>query len=113
MAVFDENVRLPWDTILMDSLDPADPEDREVIGIIERIQAKALRNPGFEGRRVIVPPCETVIDSKGLTESVTKLEPTQNQQVAETPKRAGGRRRHHANPAEKQRAYRQRLKVAA
>jgi hypothetical protein len=39
--MFDQDVKLPWDTVLMDSLDPADPEDAEVRGILERLAAKA------------------------------------------------------------------------
>jgi hypothetical protein len=109
MAVFDENVRLPWDSVLMNSLDPADPEDREVIGILKRLEAKALRNADSGVRRVVVPSKDTVADSKELNESVTKLEVTQNQQVTETPKRPGGRRRQHSNAAEKQKAYRSRV----
>jgi hypothetical protein len=68
-----------------------------------------LRNADFEDRRVIVPSKETVTDSKGLSESVTKLEVTQNQQVTETPKIRVGRRRQFANAAERQRAYRARV----
>jgi hypothetical protein len=39
-VLFDD-VKLPWNTILLDQLDPADPEDAEVRAIILRVQAKA------------------------------------------------------------------------
>jgi hypothetical protein len=39
-VLFDD-VKLPWNTVLMDTLDPADPEDTEVISILKRLEAKA------------------------------------------------------------------------
>jgi hypothetical protein len=43
-VLFDD-VKLPWNTVLMDVLDPADPEDAEVRAIILRVQAKAAAIP--------------------------------------------------------------------
>ena len=60
--MFDEDVKLPWTGILLDQLDA----DDLVRAIIERVQAKALRNADLEAQRVIVPSKETVIDSKEL-----------------------------------------------
>jgi hypothetical protein len=102
--MFDENVRLPWDTVLMDSLDPADPEDAEVIGIVERIQRKALGR----GRDLANFDEESSqrVDSQPV--SVTKLPTADSARV--NPK--GGRPRKYASRAEQQRAYRER-KVAA
>jgi hypothetical protein len=100
MAAFDDVVRLPWDTILMDSLDPADPEDEEVIRIIERIQPKALGRGGnlanFDeesSQRVDIQPVY-----------VTKLPTADSARVS--PK--GGRPRKYASRAAQQAAYRER-----
>jgi hypothetical protein len=39
--VIEQDVKLPWNTVLLDQLDPADPDDAEVRAIILRVQAKA------------------------------------------------------------------------
>jgi hypothetical protein len=57
---------------------------------------------------VTASPSEGVTDSKGLSESVTKLQPVQNQQDADSTKKTVGRRRKFATAAERQKAYRQR-----
>ena len=36
-----DDVKLPWNTVLLDQLDRADPDDAEVRAIILRVQAKA------------------------------------------------------------------------
>jgi hypothetical protein len=101
----DQDVKLPWGTILMDSLDPSNPDDAGVIEIIERVQRKALRCSGNplrineeSSQRVDTPPV-----------SVTKLRPVDSARV--NPK--GGRPRKYASRAEQQAAYRERKAALA
>jgi hypothetical protein len=106
--MFDENVRLPWDMVLTDQLDPANPEDQEVWDILKRLEARALRNDDFPGGRVVVQSNDMVTDSKGFSKERYEIQIPQNQQVTTPAKKSRGRRRQHANPAERQRAYRAR-----
>jgi hypothetical protein len=98
--MFDENVRLPWDTVLMDQLDPANTEDAEVIGIIERIQQKARKRGGNLAR--IDDESSQRVDSQPV--SVTK--PLTIDSARVNPK--GGRPRKYASRAVQQAAYRER-----
>jgi hypothetical protein len=87
-----------WNTILLDQLDPTDPEDAEVRAIILRVQQKALKHGGNlanfneeSSQRVDTHP-----------EPVTILLPV----VAKPDGR--NQRRKYASHAERQRAYRER-----
>ena len=66
----------------------------------------------FDGRlarnHVTVPSEKAVTDSKGLSEGRDEIQLVQNQQDSDLPKKTRGRRRQHASPAERQRAYRER-----
>jgi hypothetical protein len=100
MAVFDESVRLPWDTILMDSLNPADPEDREVIGIIERVQQKGRERGGtlanFDEESSQRVDSQPVFVTKPLNVDSARVSPK------------GGRPRKYTSRAAQQAAYRER-----
>lgn len=98
--MFDQDVKLPWDTVLMDSLDPADPEDAEVIRIIERIQRKALGRGGNLAN--FDEESSQRVDSQPV--SVTKLPTADSARV--NPK--GGRPREYTSRAAQQAAYRER-----
>jgi len=98
--LFNDEVKLPWDTVLLDSLDPADPEDAEVIGIIERIQQKALRRGGTIAN--FDEESSQRVDSQPV--SVTKLPTADSARV--NPK--GGRPRKYTSRAAQQAAYRER-----
>jgi hypothetical protein len=97
--MFDEDVKLPFDTVLLD-----DPDlDPEVRAIIERVQAKAAaiasQTPGNR------PPAGDLAVQGGMVspERVTIL------LKPETPKTDGrSRRKKYASRAEQQRAYRER-----
>ncbi len=104
MAVFDESVRLPWDTVLMDSLDPADPEDAEVIGIIERIQQKALKRGG--NLAGLDDESSQRVDSQPVfvTKPLTVVSARVNHK--------GGRPRKYTSRAAQQKAYRERKAAA-
>jgi hypothetical protein len=57
-VLFDD-VKLPWSTLLLDQLDPANPEDAEVRAIILRVQAKAAAwKPSPEMVRQIPQPVQ-------------------------------------------------------
>jgi len=92
------DVKLPWNTVLMDALDPTDLEDAEVRAIILRVQQKALKHGGNlanfneeSSQRVDTHP-----------EPVTILLPV----VAKPDGRT--RRRKYVSRADQQRAYRER-----
>ena len=98
--MFDENVRLQWDTVLMDQLDLANSEDAEVIGILSRIQQKALKRGGdlanFDE--------ESSQRVDGQPVFVTKPLPVDSARVSSK----GGRPRKYASRAVQQAAYRER-----
>jgi hypothetical protein len=98
--MFDENVRLPWDMVLMDQLDPANSEDAEVIGILSRIQQKALKRGGDLAN--FDEESSQRVDSQPV--SVTKLPTADSARV--NPK--GGRPRKYTSRAAQQAAYRER-----
>jgi hypothetical protein len=106
----DYEVKLPYDDVLLPWALKHDPE---VARIILAVQAKALRNSNSDAYQATVPVKSVPADSKELSQSVTKIEVQQNQQVTGPAKTARGRRRKHANAAEKQKAYRSRLNVSA
>jgi hypothetical protein len=97
--MFDEDVKLPFDTVLLD-----DPDlDPEVRAIIERVQAKAAgiasQTPGNRPPVGDLPvQCEMV-----SPEPVTIL----SESVAAKPD-GRSRRRKYASRADQQRAYRER-----
>jgi hypothetical protein len=87
-----------WNTVLLDQLDPTDPEDAEVRAIILRVQQKALKQGGN------LPNFNEESSQRADTHSepVTILLP-----VGAKPD-GRSRRRKYASRADQQRAYRER-----
>jgi hypothetical protein len=102
--MFDEDVKLPFSDVLLDQLDPADPEDAEVIGIIERIQQKALKRGGNLAN--FDEGSSQRVDSQPV--SVTKPLTVDSARV----NCKGGRPRKYASRAAQQQAYRLRKAAA-
>ncbi len=91
------DVKLPWNTVLMDALDPTDPEDAEVRAIILRVQQKALKHGGNLAN----------FNEESSQRVDTHPEPVT---ILSALPRADGRtrRRKYASRADQQRAYRER-----
>lgn len=91
------DVKLPWNTVLMDALDPMDPEDAEVRAIILRLQQKALKHAGTLAN----------FNEKSSQRANTHPEPVT---ILSALPRADGRtrRRKYVSRADQQRAYRER-----
>jgi hypothetical protein len=110
------DVKLPWDTVLIDQLDPNDPEDEEVRQIIQRVQAKALP--------MVRPTPKTPCFGAGIPSQSDEL-PTDHRSshprlvtILSVPVEAANldgrrRRRRYASRADQQRAYRERKALQA
>jgi hypothetical protein len=86
-----------WNTILLDQLDPTDPEDAEVRAIILRVQQKAPKQGGNLAN----------FDEESSQRVNTHPEPVTI--LLASPKPDGrSRRRKYASRADQQRAYRER-----
>jgi hypothetical protein len=104
-----DDVKLPWNTILLDQLDPADPEDAEVRAIILRVQAKpkdqSIVTKPTPAPNSPVPPCYGIstLEQAGKPISRPFTEPSD-------PAASDGRRlrRKYTSQAVKQAAYRER-----
>ena|ERR1700676_1428557 len=93
-----QEVRLPFDDVLLPWALKHDPEAAR---IIQAVQAKALPAHG-SGLNFNDQDVERIRVS---AENVTKIKPSQNQQVM---KKGRGRLRKYVNDAERQKAYRER-----
>jgi hypothetical protein len=102
------DVKLPWDGVLMDQLDPNDPGDAEVRAVILRVQAKAKSI--VTTTPVTITPCYGISTQERAGKPVSRLstEPLE-------PELKDGRRlrRKYVSRSEKQAAYRKRKALQA
>jgi hypothetical protein len=102
-------------TILLSALQAKIAFDRGVRSIGDEALRNSQDDAKVEGCPV-APPILGLVDSKGLSESgVTKyvVDSKEDIETPQIPRRRLGRTRKHASAADRQRAYRQRAKLAA